>query len=42
MSETFEQKLRRAFQAIQGVKIPDLPEEVIALDNEVSSRYSNT
>lgn len=42
MSETFEQKLRRAFQAIQGVKIPDLPEEVIALNNEVSSRYPNT
>ncbi|MBD3767175.1 MAG: HDOD domain-containing protein [Gammaproteobacteria bacterium] len=42
MSETFEQKLRRAFQVIQGVKIPDLPEEVIALNNEVSSRYPNT
>ncbi|OYZ07643.1 MAG: hypothetical protein B7Y29_03770 [Thiotrichales bacterium 16-46-22] len=42
MSETFEQKLRRAFQAIQGVTIPDLPEEVIALNNEVSSRYPNT
>jgi HD-like signal output (HDOD) protein len=42
MSETFEQKLRRAFQAIQGVSIPDLPEEVIALNNEVSSRYPNT
>jgi len=39
MSETFEQKLRRAFQAIQGVAIPDLPEEVIALNAEVSSRY---
>lgn len=42
MSETFEQKLRRAFQAIQGVAIPDLLEEVIALNNEVSSRYPNT
>ncbi len=42
MSETFEQKLRRAFQAIQGVTIPELPEEVIALNNEVSSRYPNT
>jgi HD-like signal output (HDOD) protein len=42
MSETFEQKLRRAFQAIQGVAIPDLPEEVIALNQEVSSRYPNT
>jgi HD-like signal output (HDOD) protein len=42
MSETFEQKLRRAFQAIQGVSIPELPEEVIALNNEVSSRYPNT
>lgn len=42
MSETFEQKLRRAFKAIQGVTIPELPEEVIALNNEVSSRYPNT
>jgi len=42
MSETFEQKLRRGFQAIQGVAIPDLPEEVIALNSEVSSRYPNT
>lgn len=42
MSKTFEQKLREAFQAIQGVAIPDLPEEVIALNKEVSSRYPNT
>lgn len=42
MSETFEQKLRRAFQAIQGVSVPDLPEEVLALNQEVSSRYPNT
>lgn len=41
MSETFEQKLRRAFQAIQGVSVPDLPEEVLALNQEVSSRYPN-
>jgi putative nucleotidyltransferase with HDIG domain len=42
MEETFEQKIRRAFVAIQGIKIPDMPEEVIALDKEISSRYPNT
>jgi len=42
MQETFEQKIRRAFVAIQGIKIPDMPEEIIALDKEISARYPNT
>jgi HD-like signal output (HDOD) protein len=42
MQETFEQKVRRAFVAIQGIKIPDMPEEIIALDKEISARYPNT
>jgi len=42
MQETFEQKVRRAFMAIQGIRIPDMPEEIIALDKEISSRYPNT
>jgi HD-like signal output (HDOD) protein len=40
--ETFEQKLKRAYRAIQGIKIPDLPEEVIELDHEMNARYPNT
>lgn len=42
MIETFEQKLRRAFNAIQGLAIPDMPEEVIALEKEMAGRYPNT
>lgn len=42
MSESFEQKLRRAFDAIKGVNIPDMPEEVLALDREINARYPNT
>ncbi len=40
--ESFEEKLKRAYLAIQGVKIPDMPEEVIALDYEINTRYPNT
>lgn len=40
--ETFDQKLRRAFVAIAGVKIPDMPEEIIELDKEMNARYPNT
>jgi HD-like signal output (HDOD) protein len=40
--ESFEQKLKRAFIAIQGIKIPDMPKEIIELDHEMSSRYPNT
>lgn len=42
MTETFEQKLRRAFLAIQGVSIPEMPEEVLALNKEITGRYPNT
>lgn len=42
VTETFEQKLRRAFTAIAGVKIPDMPEEIIELDKEMNARYPNT
>lgn len=42
VTETFEQKLRRAFTAIAGVKIPDIPEALLALDKEMRSRYPNT
>ncbi len=37
--ETFEQKMKRAFVAIQDVKIPDMPEDIIALDREMQARY---
>lgn len=40
--ESFEQKLKRAFIAIQGIKIPDMPKEIIELDHEMNSRYPNT
>ncbi len=40
--ENFEQKLKRAYSAIQGVKIPDMPKEIIELDHEMSARYPNT
>lgn len=42
MQETFEQKLKRAFIAIQGIKIPDMTKEIIELDQEMNSRYPNT
>lgn len=42
MIETFEQKLRRAFNAIQGVAIPEMPEEIMALEKEMAERYPNT
>lgn len=42
MPESFEDTLKRAFIAIQGIKIPEVPEEIIALDKEISSRYPNT
>lgn len=36
-----EQKLRAALQAIQGVKIPDLPKEIMELDAALSSKFPN-
>jgi HD-like signal output (HDOD) protein len=36
-----EQKLRAALQAIQGVKIPDLPKEVLELDAVLASKFPN-
>lgn len=42
MIETFEQKLRRAFLAIQGIAIPDVPEEIMAMEKEMNGRYPNT
>lgn len=42
MSESFEQKLRRAFNAIKGTNIPDMPEEVLELNQEINMRYPNT
>lgn len=42
MIETFEQKLRRAFLAIQGISIPDMPEEIMAMEREMNERYPNT
>lgn len=36
-----EQKLRAALQAIQGVRIPDLPKEIMELDAALSSKFPN-
>lgn len=42
MSQSFEEKLKNAFLAIQGVAIPDAPEELLALERELNARYPNT
>ncbi len=42
VEETFEQKMRRSFAAIQGVEIPKMPKDIIELDKEINSRYPNT
>ena len=36
-----QEKLKRAMVAIQGVKIPELPEEILELDRELSSKFAN-
>lgn len=36
-----EQRLRQAIQAIKGVKIPDLPKEILELDEELSLKFPN-
>ncbi len=40
--ESFDKKLKRAYTAVQGIKIPDMPKELIELDHEMNSRYPNT
>lgn len=35
VEETFEQKMRRSFAAIQGVEIPKMPKDIIELDKEI-------
>lgn len=39
---TFKNHLKRAFVAIQGVEIPEMPEEVMLLQKELSSKFSNS
>lgn len=36
-----EQRLRQAIQAIKGIKIPDLPKEIMELDEELSRKFPN-
>jgi len=36
-----QNKLRQAIKAIQGHKIPELPEEIIELDKEISSKFAS-
>lgn len=36
-----QEKLKRAVQAIQGTKIPELPEEVLMLERELKSKFVN-
>lgn len=38
---TFEARMKRALAAIQGVNIPELPEEVMQLDQEINSKFAN-
>lgn len=42
MSQKLQNEIRQAFNAIEGIEIPDLPQEVIALDIEMGARYPNT
>jgi HD-like signal output (HDOD) protein len=37
-----EQTLRQALAAIKGVKLPELPEEVFQIEQEISSRFAST
>ncbi len=37
----FELRMKKAMAAIQGVKIPEMPEEVIQLDMEINSKFAN-
>lgn len=36
-----QDKLRQAIKAIQGHKIPELPEEIVELEKEISSKFAN-
>lgn len=36
-----QQKLRDAMNAIQGVKVPDLPKEILELDQALSAKFPN-
>ncbi|MBO1927823.1 HDOD domain-containing protein [Thiomicrorhabdus sp. 6S2-11] len=36
-----QNQLRAALEAIRGVKIPEFPQEVIELDNEINSKFAN-
>ncbi|MBD3775678.1 MAG: HDOD domain-containing protein [Thiotrichales bacterium] len=36
-----QDKLRKAMEAIRGIKIPELPEEVLLLEKEVKSKFAN-
>lgn len=38
----FQAKLAQAVKSIAGVKIPDMPDEVIQLDKEMQSKFANT
>jgi len=37
-----QQRFRDAMQAIQGQKIPELPEEILALERELKSKFAST
>lgn len=37
-----EERMRGALKAIQGVRIPDLPKEVLELDQELNGKFPNT
>jgi len=37
-----QQRFRDAMQAIQGQKIPELPEEILALESELKSKFAST
>ncbi|MDG6774141.1 HDOD domain-containing protein [Thiomicrorhabdus sp. ZW0627] len=36
-----QQKLKNAVEAIRGVKIPELPDEVLLLEKEIKSKFAN-
>ena len=36
-----QERLKRAVMAIKGVKIPELPEEILELDREINSKFAN-
>ncbi|BBP46431.1 metal-dependent phosphohydrolase [Thiosulfatimonas sediminis] len=36
-----QEQLRAALEAIKGVKIPEFPQEIIELDNEINSKFAN-